>query len=340
MSIPKDRMALQLRSLVTKAGQLELSLASVPVPAPGPDEVLIRVEALAVESVGPGAVVRRGRHEHGQAASGSAADRPVVTARVPEGGMRAMGGRLDESMPVGNEGAGVVVEAGSSPAAQALLGKTVAAIGGAMYAQYRAVPVAQTLLLPEGATAVDGASSFVNPLTALGMVETMRREGHTALVHTAAASNLGQMLNRICMKDGIALVNIVRKQEQVDLLKGMGAKHVCDSSAPTFLRGPDRRLGRDRRHHRLRRHRRRQARRPDPRLHGSRDQPHGEGIQPLRLQRAQAGLSLRRPRHAPHRVRAQLRHDLGHGRLAALPVPRTRSGRQRRRCSSGAWRRN
>jgi len=234
MSIPKDRMALQLRSLIKKSGELELSLASVPVPAPGPDEVLIRIEGSPINPSDLGLLF--GAADMTTAKASGTAERPVVTASVPEGAaLRAMTARLDESMPVGNEGAGVVVEAGSSPAAQALLGKTVAAIGGAMYAQYRAVPVAQTLLLPEGATAVDGASSFVNPLTALGMVETMRREGHKALVHTAAASNLGQMLNRICAKDGIALVNIVRKQEQVDLLKAMGAKYVCDSSAPTFL---------------------------------------------------------------------------------------------------------
>ncbi|MEJ8848482.1 zinc-binding dehydrogenase [Variovorax rhizosphaerae] len=227
-------MALQLRSLISKSGQLEVSLASVPVPAPEPDEVLVRIEASPINPSDLGLLF--GAADMTTAKASGTPERPVVTASVPEGAaLRAMTARLDESMPVGNEGAGVVVEAGSSPAAQALLGKTVAAIGGAMYAQYRAVPVAQTLLLPEGATAVDGASSFVNPLTALGMVETMRREGHKALVHTAAASNLGQMLNRICMKDGIALVNIVRKEEQADLLKGMGAKYVCDSSASTFL---------------------------------------------------------------------------------------------------------
>ena len=142
---------------------------------------------------------------------------------------------VDEPMPVGNEGAGTVVAAGASPAAQALLGRTVALLGGAMYAQYRCIAADQCLLLPEGATARDGASAFVNPLTALGMTETMRREGHAALVHTAAASNLGQMLQRICAADGIALVNIVRKPEQVALLKSIGAKHVCDSSAPDFI---------------------------------------------------------------------------------------------------------
>ena len=142
---------------------------------------------------------------------------------MPERALRAMAGRSGQSLPVGNEGAGVVVAAGSSAAAQALLGKTVAILGGAMYAQYRTIKEDQCLVLPPGTKPAEGASCFVNPLTALGMVETMRREGHKALVHTAAASNLGQMLNRICMKDGIALVNIVRKQEQADLLKAMGA---------------------------------------------------------------------------------------------------------------------
>ncbi|MDM0114730.1 zinc-binding dehydrogenase [Variovorax sp. J22R133] len=224
---------LQLRSIITQGGELELSLTNIPMPTPGPDEVLIRVEASPLNPSDLGLLF--GAADMSTAKASGAAERPVVTAGVPEAAMRAMAGRLDQSMPVGNEGAGVVVAAGSSPAAQALLGKTVAAIGGAMYTQYRAVHVAQCLALPEGATATDGASCFVNPLTALGMVETMRREGHKALVHTAAASNLGQMLNRICMKDGIQLVNIVRKPEQAELLKGIGAKYVIDSSTPTFL---------------------------------------------------------------------------------------------------------
>ena len=146
-----------------------------------------------------------------------------------------MAGRMDQAMPVGNEGAGVVVAAGASPQAQALMGKTVALIGGAMYAQYRVMAAEQCLLLADGTTARDGASCFVNPLTALGMVETMKREGHKALVHTAAASNLGQMLNRICLMDGVDLVNIVRKPEQAALLRAMGAQHVCDMSTPNFM---------------------------------------------------------------------------------------------------------
>jgi NADPH2:quinone reductase len=151
---------------------------------------------------------------------------------VPERFLKAMQARLDQSLAVGNEGAGVVIAAGAN--AQGLLGKTVAVIGGAMYAQFRTVKAADCLLLPDGATAADGASCFVNPLTALGMVETMRREGHTALVHTAAASNLGQMLNKICIADRVSLVNIVRSPEQASLLRQIGATYVCDSSSPSF----------------------------------------------------------------------------------------------------------
>jgi NADPH2:quinone reductase len=138
-------------------------------------------------------------------------------------------------MPVGNEGAGVVIKAGSSPAAQALLGKTVAVLGGATYSQYRTSKVVQCLLLPAGTTPKEGASCFVNPLTSLGMVETMRREGHKALVHTAAASNLGQMLNRVCIEDKVPLVNIVRKPEQEKILRELGAVHVLNSTSPSFM---------------------------------------------------------------------------------------------------------
>ena len=226
-------MALQLRSLIRANGELELSLHDEPVPEPQAHEVVIRVEASPMNPSDLGLLF--GAADLGTAKASGTPERPIVTATVPERAMPAMAGRLDQSMPVGNEGAGVVVKAGSSPAAQALLGKTVAAIGGAMYSQYRAVAAAQCLELPAGAAPAEGASCFVNPLTSLGMVETMRREGHKALVHTAAASNLGQMLNKICLKDGIALVNIVRKPEQEALLRGIGAKYVCNASSPTFL---------------------------------------------------------------------------------------------------------
>jgi NADPH:quinone reductase-like Zn-dependent oxidoreductase len=223
---------LQLRSLIKKSGELEISLLSVPTPEPKPDEVVVRVEATPINPSDLGLLT--GAADLSTVKVSGTKELPVVTAKVPEAGMKAMAGRLDESMPVGNEGAGVVVKTGSSDAAKALMGKTVSMIGGAMYAQYRTLRVNECMPLPAGTTAADGASWFINPLTALGMTETMRREGHKALVHTAAASNLGQMLNKICLKDGIGLVNIVRSQEQADLLRKIGAKHVVDSSLPSF----------------------------------------------------------------------------------------------------------
>jgi NADPH2:quinone reductase len=233
MTQPATGTALQLRSLIKNSGELELSLASVPIPEPGPDEVVVRIEASPMNPSDLGLLF--GAADLSSAKASGTRERPVITASIPGKAMKGMAGRMDQSMPVGNEGAGVVVNAGASAAAQALLGKTVAILGGAMYAQYRAIKAKQCLVLPPGTTAAEGASCFVNPLTSLGMVETMRREGHKALVHTAAASNLGQMLNRICLKDGIGLVNIVRKQEQEDLLRAAGALHVCNSSAPAFM---------------------------------------------------------------------------------------------------------
>jgi NADPH:quinone reductase-like Zn-dependent oxidoreductase len=224
---------LQLRSLIRKSGELEISLMSVTTPEPGPDEVVVRVEATPINPSDLGLLT--GAADLSTAKVSGTKERPVITAKVPEAGMRAMAGRLDESMPVGNEGAGVVIKTGSSDAAKALMGRTVAMIGGAMYGQYRTLRINECLPLPAGTTPAEGASCFVNPLTALGMTETMRREGHKALVHTAAASNLGQMLNRICIKDGIGLVNIVRSKEQADILKQIGAKHIVDSTAPSFM---------------------------------------------------------------------------------------------------------
>ena len=233
MDLENDKTGLQLRSLIKNSAELEISLVSVPVPEPGPDEVVVRVEASPINPSDLGLLI--GAADMTSAKASGTKDAPVITAKVPEAAMKAMAGRLDESMPVGNEGAGVVIETGSSDAAKALLGKTVAMIGGAMYAQYRCLKVNECLPLPDGTTAAEGASCFVNPLTALGMTETMRREGHKALVHTAAASNLGQMLNKICLKDGIGLVNIVRSPEQADILRKIGAKHIVDSTKPTFM---------------------------------------------------------------------------------------------------------
>jgi NADPH:quinone reductase-like Zn-dependent oxidoreductase len=227
------KTGLQLRSLIKKSGELEISLAQVAIPEPAENEVVVRVEASPINPSDLGLLI--GAADMATARASGTKDLPMVTATVPEAAMKAMAGRLDEPMPVGNEGAGVVIKTGSSDAAKALMGKTVAMIGGAMYAQYRTMRAKDCLVLPAGITAAEGASSFVNPLTALGVTETMGREGHKALVHTAAASNLGQMLNKICLKDDIGLVNIVRSPEQAAILRKIGAKHVVDSTTPSFM---------------------------------------------------------------------------------------------------------
>ena len=229
-SMPRD--GLQLRSIVKDSGELELSLVRVGTPEPAADEVVVRVEATPINPSDIGLLF--GAADLSTLAVRGSGEGTVATARIPDGAMKAMAGRLGQSMPVGNEGAGTVIAAGSSAAAQALLGKTVAVLGGAMYSQYRTVKVELCLPLPAGTGAAEGASCFVNPLTALGMTETMRREGHKALVHTAAASNLGQMLNRICLADGIGLVNVVRKAEQEALLREQGAVHVVSTASARF----------------------------------------------------------------------------------------------------------
>lgn len=226
-------MPLQLRSTITSAGRLELSLANVDTPQPEVNEVVVQIEASPINPSDMGLLF--GAADMSTAEATGPADSPLVTAAIPEELLETMAARIDQSLPVGNEGAGVVVAAGSDEAAQSLMGKTVAIRGGAMYSQYRAIRADECLVLPEGITPAEGASCFVNPLTALGMVETMRREGHTALVHTAAASNLGQMLQKICGADGVELVNIVRRPEQVELLKSIGARHVCNSSESAFI---------------------------------------------------------------------------------------------------------
>jgi len=222
--------SLELRSLIKSSGALELSLLPVPIREPGPDEVVVEVQATPINPSDLGLLL-------GPADPRSATRTgDVVTLSVPEGMMRAVTPRIDQSMPVGNEGAGKVVQAGSSPAAQALMGKTVAMLGGAMYAQHRTMRAADVVPLPDGTSAAEGASAFVNPMTALAMVETLRREGHTALVHTAAASNLGQMLVKLCLAEEISLVNVVRSAEQEKLLRDLGATHIVDSTSQTFTR--------------------------------------------------------------------------------------------------------
>jgi NADPH2:quinone reductase len=232
MSQPVPSTALQLRSLVKPGGELELSLAEAPVTEPGPDFVVVRMEGAPINPSDLGLLLAGA--DLATAKAGGTPGRPIVTARVPEAALPGLAARLGQSLPVGIEGAGVVVKAGASEQAQALLGKTVATSVGAAYSQYVTAKASTCLVLPEGATPADGASSFVNPMTALGMVETMRMEGYSALVHTAAASNLGQMLNRICLKDNIGLVNVVRSPAQAALLREQGAKYVCDSSSASF----------------------------------------------------------------------------------------------------------
>lgn len=223
---------LQLRSLVKDNNTLELSLVEVETPEPGPDEILVRMEAAPLNP--SDLALLFGPADMTTAKVSGSPESPVVTADIPEKLMKMVTARVGQSLPVGNEGSGVVVAAGSSDAAQALLGKMVGLVGGDMYCQYRCVNVFQALALEEGTTAAEGASCFVNPLTSLAMVETMRAEGHKALVHTAAASNLGQMLNRICLNEGVDLVNIVRKPEQEEILKALGAKYICNSSSDNF----------------------------------------------------------------------------------------------------------
>ena len=223
----------QLRSLVKEDQTVEAYLELVEVPQPGPDEVLIRVEATPINPSDLG-LLFAGADVSGAVAGGTP-DRPVISMGLTAPAMRAAAARVGMPLPAGNEGAGTVVAAGTSAAAQRLLGKIVAVAGGGMYAQYRCASASLCLELPDGTSAVEGASPFVNPMTVIGMVETMRLEAHTALVHTAAASNLGQMLIRLCREEQIPLVNIVRKAEQEDLLRSQGAEFVCNSTSPTFM---------------------------------------------------------------------------------------------------------
>jgi NADPH:quinone reductase-like Zn-dependent oxidoreductase len=231
MSLPSTY--LQMLSTVSKDGELSMHLAEKPMPTPKDDQVVVRIEATPINPSDHG--VMFGWSDMSKAASTGSGKDTVLNAPVPPQGLRIMKARLDQALPVGNEGAGTVVAAGDSDAAQALMGKTVAVMGGGMYGQYRCLSAMMCMPLLPGDTAKDGASSFVNPLTALSFIETMRMEGHKAIVHTAAASNLGQMLNKICKDDGVDLVNIVRRPEQVKILKDLGAKYIVNSSSDSFM---------------------------------------------------------------------------------------------------------
>jgi NADPH:quinone reductase-like Zn-dependent oxidoreductase len=230
---PLPRTGLEVRSTLTDDGTVTVGIRRADVAAPAADEVLVRVEAAPVNPSDLGTLFAMA--DLGTAAAADGAELTAVTASVPPGALKAQGGRLGRAIPAGNEGGGTVIAAGPSPEAQALMGRVVGFLSGDAYAQYRTLKAAQCLAMADGTDPADAAAAFVNPLTALGMVETMRREGHTALVHTVGASNLGLMLLRICAADGVGLVNIVRRPEHVELLRGAGAEHVCDSSAASFL---------------------------------------------------------------------------------------------------------
>ena len=223
--------SLEVRSTVTDDGVVTMAVGETEVPEPAPHEVTIRIEAAPINPSDLGTMFAGADLSTAIALDGPAG----VQATLPPAAVAANAGRLDKAMPCGNEGAGVVVAAGSSTDAQAMIGRTVGFVSGNSYAQFRTMPIAQCLPMPDGITPEQAAAPFVNPLTALGMVETMRDEGHTALVHTVGASNLGLMLNRLCQADGVGLVNIVRKPEHVELLRGLGADHVVDSSTESFL---------------------------------------------------------------------------------------------------------
>lgn len=224
---------LELRSTLTDDGTVTLAVRETDVPSVADDQVLVRVEAAPINPSDLGMLFAMG--DISAASSAESSGHPAVSVPVSTGALAAQAGRVGKPMPVGNEGGGTVVAAGSSPEAQALLGRTVGFLSGNAYGQYRAVHPSQCLPMADGTDPADAAAAFVNPLTALGMVETMRAEGHTALVHTVGASNLGLMLDRICRADGVGLVNIVRRPEHVELLRSQGAEHVCDSSADSFL---------------------------------------------------------------------------------------------------------
>lgn len=220
----------ELRSTASADGTLRLSLDEVTLDAPGADEVIVRVEAAPINPSDLGLLL--GPADLATMTASGSPERPELTFAIPPNRLRAIASRVGQSLAVGNEGAGTVIEAGDG--AKDLIGRRVGMLGGAMYADYRKLRLRDAVPLPDGASAADGASMFVNPLTALGFVETAKAEGHTAIVHTAAASNLGQMLQKICLADGIPLINIVRSPKQADILRAIGATHVVNSRDADF----------------------------------------------------------------------------------------------------------
>ena len=218
-----------ITSTLAADGTLTVALAERTLPAPTGAQVLVRVEATPINPSDLGGMFAAANLENARFAPG------LIEAQMPEAAVRAMAARIGQPVAVGIECAGTVIAAGEAAPAQALLGRMVACLPDGAYATEVLVDAGACLPLPAGTTAEQGASVYVNPMTALGFVENMKMEGFTGLIHTAAASNLGQMLVRICAEDGIPLVNVVRSEAQVDLLRGLGAEHVINSSAPDFM---------------------------------------------------------------------------------------------------------
>ena len=228
----QNKHSKEIRSTVTSDGNVEISIAKVDIPKPADDEVLIEIYAAPINPSDLALLTTFGGDVSNIKVSGSG-DNTVASMSVHPAVMRSMKSRVGQSMPVGNEGAGVVVDAGIN--AKSLIGKTVGLAGGAMYSQYKCAPAVNCLVMDDGIAPSEAASSFVNPMTALSFVETMKMENHSAIVHTAAASNLGQMLVKVCKSENIPLVNIVRKEEQVDILKNIGAKYICNTNESDFM---------------------------------------------------------------------------------------------------------
>ena len=319
MSTPSTVPAttLEIRSTVTDDGSVTMTLGEADVRAPADHEVTVRIEAAPINPSDLGTMIARADVSTAQAIGG---DVPGVRLDLSPAALAAQAGRVGKATPCGNEGGGVVVAAGSSDAAQALLGRTVGFVSGNTYAEYRTIAVDQCFPMHEGTTSEQAAAPFVNPLTALGMVETMRDEGHTALVHTVGVSNLGLMLNRLCQTDGVDLVNIVRRPEQAEQLRSLGAEYVVDSSADSFhddlvtaLTATGATIAFDAIG----------GGELASTLLSSMEQVASSRAEfkPLRIDDPQAGVRLWRPRPVAHRAAARLRHVVGHRWLAAATVP-------------------
>ncbi|MDB2543512.1 zinc-binding dehydrogenase [Woeseiaceae bacterium] len=228
-----DNTSQEIRSIVTSEGYIEISIARVEKPKPLENEVLIKVEASPINPSDLGLLISFAADLDSLSVSGYG-NTTVAKMKIHPGLMKAMKSRMGQSMQVGNEGGGVIEDAGAN--AKELIGKTVGAAGGAMYSQYRCVPISSCLVMDEDTTSAEAASSFVNPLTVLAFIETMKMENHTAIVNSAAASNLGQMLIKVCKADSVPLVNIVRSVEQVKILKKLGAEYICNTNDSSFMK--------------------------------------------------------------------------------------------------------